>query len=87
MGVLSWIVMGLLAGTVAKALYPGEQGGGILTTMLLGIIGSFVGGWLGQKLLNTGEYAGSFTVVGLATAVVGALVVIFIWGVLTAPSE
>jgi uncharacterized membrane protein YeaQ/YmgE (transglycosylase-associated protein family) len=46
MNIIAWIVLGLLAGAIAKLIYPGRQGGGILTTMLLGIIGAFIGGSL-----------------------------------------
>lgn len=44
MNLIAWVVLGLLAGAIAKAIYPGAQGGGILSTIVLGIIGSFVGG-------------------------------------------
>ncbi|MFN7216426.1 GlsB/YeaQ/YmgE family stress response membrane protein [Microcystis sp.] len=42
--VISWIILGFIAGAIAKAIYPGRQGGGIFATTLLGIIGAFVGG-------------------------------------------
>ncbi|ERN41902.1 putative membrane protein [Rubidibacter lacunae KORDI 51-2] len=86
MGLLTWAFLGLIAGAIARRLYPGEQSGGLLMTMLLGIIGSLVGGWLGQKLFGVGAI-GSFTFGGVLTAVIGAIVVIFVWGLLTKPSE
>ncbi|MBA2749701.1 MAG: GlsB/YeaQ/YmgE family stress response membrane protein, partial [Tatlockia sp.] len=46
-GILAWVVLGLIAGAIAKAIYPGHQGGGLLATMILGILGAVVGGWLG----------------------------------------
>lgn len=48
MGILSWIVLGIIAGALAKWLMPGKDGGGIFITMALGIAGAFVGGYLGS---------------------------------------
>lgn len=81
MNIIAWVVLGLLAGAIAKAIYPGYQGGGILATILLGVIGAFLGGSLGI-LLTTGRLAlaaPTFSLPGLALAVVGALIAIFIW--------
>ncbi|PSB43778.1 GlsB/YeaQ/YmgE family stress response membrane protein [Cyanosarcina cf. burmensis CCALA 770] len=81
MNILAWIVLGLIAGAIAKAIYPGRQGGGILGTILLGIIGAFVGGSLGT-FLSTGTLqlaATTFSIPGIALAVLGAIVAIFIW--------
>jgi uncharacterized membrane protein YeaQ/YmgE (transglycosylase-associated protein family) len=47
MGILSWIVLGLVAGILAKWIMPGRDGGGFILTVLLGIVGAFVGGWIG----------------------------------------
>ncbi len=85
MNILAWLILGLLAGAIAKAIYPGNQGGGILGTILLGIIGAFVGGSL-YSLLTTGTLALTSTglsIGGLIVAVIGAIIAIFIWGLLT----
>lgn len=85
MNILAWIVLGLIAGAIAKAIYPGHQGGGILGTMLLGIIGAFVGGTL-YTLLTTGQLlltGVGFSLPGLFVAVIGAIVAIFLWSLLT----
>jgi uncharacterized membrane protein YeaQ/YmgE (transglycosylase-associated protein family) len=85
MGILAWIVLGLLAGAIAKAIYPGSQGGGILATMILGIVGAFIGGSL-YTLLTTGTLqlaSVGFTLPGLLVAVLGAIVAIFLWGLMT----
>lgn len=71
MGILSWIVMGILAGALAKWIMPGKDGGGLLITMLLGIAGAFVGGFVGN-LLGFGGVSG-FDVRTLVLATVGAL--------------
>ncbi len=81
MNLLAWIVLGLVAGAIAKAIYPGHQGGGILSTILLGIVGAFIGGTL-AIILTTGRLALATTtlsVPGIILAVLGALVAIFIW--------
>jgi uncharacterized membrane protein YeaQ/YmgE (transglycosylase-associated protein family) len=81
MNILAWIVLGLLAGAIAKAIYPGYQGGGILGTMLLGIIGAFVGGTL-YNVLTTGTLAigaAGLSVGGVVVAVLGAIVALFIY--------
>ena len=84
MNIVAWVVLGLIAGAIAKAVYPGHQGGGILGTILLGIIGAFVGGSLGS-FLATGTLqltATSLSVPGIAVAIVGAIIAIFIWNAL-----
>ena len=86
-GIIAWIVLGLIAGAIAKALYPGPQGGGIFATIGLGIVGAVVGGYLGQMLLpGAGASAASvgvLSVPGIIFAVLGAMLCIFIWGLLT----
>ncbi|XHX78135.1 MAG: GlsB/YeaQ/YmgE family stress response membrane protein [Stenomitos frigidus ULC029] len=85
MNIIAWIVLGLIAGAIAKAIYPGSQGGGILGTIVLGIIGAFVGGSL-FSLLNTGSLtvaASGLSIPGIFVAVLGAIVAIFLWSLLT----
>ncbi|NJR62527.1 MAG: GlsB/YeaQ/YmgE family stress response membrane protein [Cyanobacteria bacterium CRU_2_1] len=89
MNIIAWVVLGLLAGAIAKALYPGHQGGGILATMLLGIIGAFIGGSL-YALLTTGTLqltAAGLSIPGLIVAIIGAMVAIFLWGLMTRRSS
>lgn len=85
MDIIAWIVLGLIAGAIAKAIYPGPQGGGILGTILLGIIGAFVGGSL-AVFLSTGRLAlasSSLSLPGILVAILGALVAIFLWNLFT----
>ena len=85
MGIIAWIVLGLIAGAIAKAIYPGSQGGGFLATTGLGILGALVGGYLGQVLLGTsgGASFGVISLPSIAFAVLGAIVLLFIWGLIT----
>jgi uncharacterized membrane protein YeaQ/YmgE (transglycosylase-associated protein family) len=81
MDILAWIVLGLIAGAIAKAIYPGHQGGGILGTMLLGIIGAFVGGSL-YNIITTGTLAlgsAGLSIGGVILAVLGAIIALFIY--------
>ena len=83
--IIAWVILGLIAGAIAKAIYPGHQGGGILATMVLGIVGAFVGGSL-FTLLTTGTLAftsSGFSIGGLIVAIIGAMVAIFIWSLIT----
>ena len=85
MGILAWLVLGLIAGALAKLIYPGHQGGGIFATIGLGILGALVGGWLGQTLLGTsaGATAGALSIPSIIFAIIGAMILIFIWGLVT----
>ncbi|MEB3887346.1 GlsB/YeaQ/YmgE family stress response membrane protein [Lyngbya sp. CCY1209] len=83
--ILAWLALGLIAGALAKLIYPGDQGGGILATIGLGILGAFVGGFLGQLILGTGggAAAGVLSIPSIIFAVLGAILIIFIWGLVT----
>lgn len=74
MGILSWILLGLIAGALAKWIMPGDDPGGIVVTILLGVAGAFVGGYVGS-LVGLGT-VGSLSVGSLVTAIVGALVLL-----------
>ncbi len=78
MGIISWIIFGLIAGAIAKAILPGEQGGGILMTSALGILGAFVGGAIGSALLD--KPITGFNIGSMLIAIVGAILVLLIWG-------
>ncbi|MBB5155545.1 GlsB/YeaQ/YmgE family stress response membrane protein [Saccharopolyspora phatthalungensis] len=54
MGIIGWIVLGLIVGAIAKAIMPGKDPGGILVTMLLGVVGAFVGGLIGNWIFGVG---------------------------------
>jgi uncharacterized membrane protein YeaQ/YmgE (transglycosylase-associated protein family) len=84
MNLIAWTILGLLSGAIAKAIYPGGQGGGILSTIVLGVIGAFLGGSL-YSLFSTGTIqltATSLSIPGLGIAVLGSIVAIFLWGLM-----
>ena len=78
-GVLGWILFGLVVGIVAKLLMPGRDPGGIIITMLLGIVGAVLGGFLGRSmgLYQEGEAA------GFLMSLIGAVVVLFLYRAMT----
>ena len=83
--IIAWVILGLIAGAIAKAIYPGDQGGGILATMVLGIVGAFLGGSL-YTFLTTGALtltATGLNFTGIFVAVLGAMLAIFLWGLFT----
>jgi uncharacterized membrane protein YeaQ/YmgE (transglycosylase-associated protein family) len=83
MGVLGWIVLGLIAGAIAKLIMPGDDPGGIIVTMLLGIVGAVIGGFLGSRFFGIGLQSfwslqtwivaiiGSFILLGIYRLIVG----------------
>jgi uncharacterized membrane protein YeaQ/YmgE (transglycosylase-associated protein family) len=78
LGIISWIVFGLIAGVVAKLLMPGRDPGGCIITMLLGVAGAFVGGFL-YRLLTGQEVFFQFDLGSLVVAVLGAIVILAIY--------
>lgn len=77
MGIISWILLGLVAGALAKFIMPGKDPGGCLVTIVLGVIGAMVGGFLGT-FVGLGKIE-SFDLGGIFIATVGAIVVLVIW--------
>ena len=81
MGIVAWIVFGLIAGLVARVLMPGGAPGGIIATILLGIVGAVVGGFLSTQL-GYGDLSG-FDLRSMALAVGGGILVLFVFGLAT----
>jgi uncharacterized membrane protein YeaQ/YmgE (transglycosylase-associated protein family) len=79
MGILGWIVLGIIAGAIAKAVMPGRDPGGIIVTMLIGIVGAVLGGFLGSALLGVDALDEFFDISTWLTAIVGALIVLVIY--------
>jgi uncharacterized membrane protein YeaQ/YmgE (transglycosylase-associated protein family) len=76
--IIGWIVFGLIAGIIAKAIMPGKDPGGAIVTILLGIAGSVVGGFIGQRLLY-GEGSGPGRIMSMVFAVIGAIVLLALY--------
>ncbi len=82
MGFFGFLLLGLIAGALAKAILPGEQGGGWFATLILGVVGSVVGGWLGSVLFSA-PLEDFFSLQTWALAIVGSVVVLLVYGFLT----
>jgi uncharacterized membrane protein YeaQ/YmgE (transglycosylase-associated protein family) len=81
MGVISWIVLGFIAGVIAKLLMPGKDPGGCIITILLGIGGAFVGGWIGKTIFHV-QLGKLFDARTLGLAVLGSLVILLAYRLL-----
>ncbi|KWZ92249.1 transglycosylase associated protein [Citrobacter freundii] len=75
MGIIAWIIFGLIAGVIAKLIMPGRDGGGFILTCILGVVGAVVGGWLATMFGIGGDVSG-FNLHSFLVAVVGAIVVL-----------
>ncbi len=80
-----WIVLGFIAGYLAKLILPGPDGGGFILTTILGIVGAVVGGFIGRNFFGNGANINDndFSVMGLLFAVIGAVVVLAIYRLAT----
>ena len=81
MGILTWIVLGLVAGFLAKLLMPGKGPAGFVLTILLGVVGALVGGYLGSHFLGLEDVTG-FDLRSVGLAVGGAVLVLLVYGLL-----
>jgi len=81
MGILSWILLGLVAGAIAKALHPGRDPQGCIVTMIIGVIGAVLGGWI-ATLLKWGTVTG-FNLYSILVATGGAVLALIIYNAVT----
>jgi uncharacterized membrane protein YeaQ/YmgE (transglycosylase-associated protein family) len=84
--IISTLLIGLIAGFLARALVPGRDPMGVLGTIVLGVIGSFVGGFLGYLLFNKDLNEGALQPSGIIGAIIGAVIVLLIWRFISARS-
>lgn len=80
MGILSWIVMGLIVGWIAKIIMPGKDPGGLIITILIGIAGGFIGGYIGSSL-GLGTITG-FNIGSFLLAIGGAILLLILYRVI-----
>jgi uncharacterized membrane protein YeaQ/YmgE (transglycosylase-associated protein family) len=81
MGIISWILLGLVAGALAKALRPGRDPQGCIVTMIIGIIGAVLGGWIATRM-GWGTVDG-FNLYSILVATGGAFLALIIWAAVT----
>ncbi|MBK3580760.1 GlsB/YeaQ/YmgE family stress response membrane protein [Streptomyces sp. NBC_01261] len=83
MGIIAWIIIGLLAGAIAKMLMPGKDPGGIIVTMLIGIVGGLLGGWLGKVVFGVDSIDGFFDISTWIAAIVGSFILLLVYRLVT----
>lgn len=82
MGFFAFLLLGLIAGAIAKMILPGAQGGGWFATLLLGVLGAMLGGWLGGVLFGA-DLTVFWSIQSWLLAIGGSIVVLLIWGLIT----
>ena len=80
MGIISWIVLGAIAGFLANMIVGGREG--LIGTIILGIVGAVVGGYIATTVLHKGDVSG-VNIESIVIAVLGAILVLFVWRALT----
>jgi len=83
MGIIAWILLGLIAGAIAKAILPGNDPGGIIVTTIIGILGAIIGGFLATALFGAHPLDDFFDVSTWLTAINGAIVLLLVWRMVT----
>ncbi|WP_034087031.1 GlsB/YeaQ/YmgE family stress response membrane protein [Streptacidiphilus albus] len=79
MGIIAWILIGLIAGAIAKAIMPGRDPGGVIITMIIGICGALLGGWLGKVVLHVHSINGFFHASTWIAAIVGSVILLALY--------
>lgn len=82
MGIIAFLILGLIAGAIAKALLPGRQGGGWVITLVLGVVGALLGGFIGGALFNV-PLENFWSIQTWIVAIVGSIVVLLVYGMIT----
>ncbi len=80
MGIIGWIILGLLAGALAKMILPGDQPGGIIVTALIGVAGALIAGFIAQAIGFGDPLDEFFDISTWLAAIIGAIVLLAIWG-------
>lgn len=86
MGFIAFLILGLIAGAIAKAILPGRQGGGWIATLVLGVIGALIGGWIGGAVFNV-PLENFWSIQTWLVAIIGSIVVLVIYGFVTRKSS
>lgn len=79
MGIIAWIILGLIAGAIAKVIMPGDDPGGIIVTMIIGIVGAILGGFIAGALFDVAVNDEFFDLATWVSAIIGALILLGIY--------
>ncbi len=83
MGIIGFLILGLIAGAIAKALLPGDDPGGIFITMIIGVVGALLGGFLAGALFDVDPMDEFFDISTWLTAIVGAIILLLVYRMAT----
>jgi uncharacterized membrane protein YeaQ/YmgE (transglycosylase-associated protein family) len=83
MSIIAWLVLGLLAGAIAKALLPGDDPGGIIVTMIIGVVGALLGGFIGRALFGVETTDEFFDISTWLTAIGGSIILLVVYRMVT----
>jgi uncharacterized membrane protein YeaQ/YmgE (transglycosylase-associated protein family) len=83
MGIIAFLVLGLLAGAIAKAILPGDDPGGILVTMAIGVVGAMLGGFLASLIFDANPVDEFFSISTWLAAIIGSIVLLLIYRMVT----
>jgi uncharacterized membrane protein YeaQ/YmgE (transglycosylase-associated protein family) len=86
MGIIGFLILGLIAGAIAKLILPGRQGIGWVMTLVLGVVGALLGGWIGSLIFG-GGLAEFFDIRTWLLAILGSIIVLLIYGAVTGRSR
>jgi len=84
-GIIAFIILGLLAGVIAKALLPGDDPGGVIVTTIIGVLGALLGGFLAAALFDAHPLDDFFDLSTWVTAIVGSIILLLIYRLVTGP--
>jgi uncharacterized membrane protein YeaQ/YmgE (transglycosylase-associated protein family) len=87
MGIIAWIVLGLVAGLIANMLIPGRRQQGLIITCLIGVAGALLGGWLATKIFHIHSLQGFFNLSTWITAIVGAAILLLAYHLITSQTS
>jgi uncharacterized membrane protein YeaQ/YmgE (transglycosylase-associated protein family) len=87
MGIIAWIVLGLVAGLIANMLIPGRRQQGLIITCLIGVAGALLGGWLATKIFHIHSLHGFFNVSTWLTAIIGAAILLLAYHLITSQTS
>ena len=87
MGIIAWIVLGLVAGLIANMLIPGKRQQGLIVTCAIGVVGALLGGWVATKLFHIHSLRGIFNLSTWLTAIAGAAVLLLAYHLVSGQSS
>lgn len=83
MGIIAFLILGLLAGAIAKAVLPGDDPGGIIVTMIIGVVGALLGGFLAGVFFDVDPIGEFFSIATWLAAIIGSILLLLIYRVVT----